>query len=145
MCFEELSISVSSTLGQGRSVEREILGKNDLSLFYFSHGLLLLRAFLKLNFIKNKKVIGHSYVKFHALQLLFGIFFNISYRSQFLPAFLKINSIKNKSDTPFFRKISRSTTFVLNFFRYLLSLTNYKQKTTFGDLSGLTDHSPVPT
>ena len=38
------------------------------------------RAFLKLNFIENKKVIGHPYVKFHDLQLLFETFFDISYR-----------------------------------------------------------------
>ena len=35
----------------------------------------LLRAFRKLNSIKNKKVVGHYCVKFYALQLLFGFFF----------------------------------------------------------------------
>ena len=42
----------------------------------------LLRAFLRLNLIKKKKVTGDSYVKCHALQLLFGTFFDICYRSR---------------------------------------------------------------
>ena len=44
--------------------------------------LQLLHAFLKINFIKNKQVTGHSYVKFYDLQLLFGTFFDISCRSR---------------------------------------------------------------
>ena len=45
-------------------------------------GLQLLHVFLKLNFIKNKKVTGQSYVKFYDLQLLFGTSFDISCRSR---------------------------------------------------------------
>ena len=41
-------------------------------------------SFLKLNFIKNKKVIGHFYVKFDVLQLLLGTFFHIFCRLQII-------------------------------------------------------------
>ena len=44
--------------------------------------LQLLHVFLKLNFIKYKKVTGHTYVKFYDLKLLFGTFFDISCRSR---------------------------------------------------------------
>ena len=88
-------------------------------------------------------MIGHIYVKFHALQLLFSTFFNISYRPKFLYAFLKINSIKKKSDRSFLRKILRSTTFVWKIFRYLLSFSRYKLKTAFDGLFGLTGQ-PCP-
>ena len=100
---------------------------------------------LQLNFIKNKKLIGHFYVKFHALQLLFGTFFNISYCSQFGPASLKINSIKKKSGKSFLRKNSHSSSFVWNFSRYLLrrSLIISESPHLVAYLALLS--SPVPT
>ena len=74
--------------------------------FGHSRNFQLLRAFLKLNFIKCEKVIDHSYVKFCALQFSFGTFFDISYCSRLM------------SETPFFGKLPF---FTIVFIRSLLS------------------------